>query len=362
MSRAPSLKTVHSGSNPSVAMRTPPTRRKSDFERHDEAGLRALVVEDDPAYAEYIRVLAKRFGFGVTLARNGTDALRVVETGTHYDLFIIDWEMPGLTGIDLIEILRAREQYADVFAIMLTTHENTAARIRALRAGFDDFVSKSAGEVEIAAKLNAARRLVTRQKRLDATVRELYGLATRDELTGVYNRRFFFSDTERLLAEGRQVDLVFIDLDNFKTVNDTWGHLAGDRVLRDVGDVFAHATRDEDIVARYGGDEFVLLVVDSAPEDVECVTHRIAGEIAALRWTFNGSEVRITVTTGCARSSLLDRPTVAQLITAGDRDLYKNKWLRKHPDADPSLYEYDRHRQAHVADVVDLDQRKPRKT
>src|SRR4051812_37949191 len=129
-------------------MRMPPFRRKSDLDRHDQSGLRALVVEDDPSYAEYVGVLTRRFGFKVEIAQNGSEALRIVESGAHFDLLIIDWQMPGLTGIELIENLRARESFADVYALMLTTHENTDARIRALRAGYDDFVSKSAAELE----------------------------------------------------------------------------------------------------------------------------------------------------------------------------------------------------------------------
>jgi two-component system cell cycle response regulator len=332
----------------------PPLRRKSDLERRDHTVLRAFVVEDDPHYAEYVSTLVRRFGFQVQIAHSGSEALSIAETGTLFDLLIVDWNMPGVSGIDLIEILRRSEHYADVFAIMLTTHERTDERIRALRAGYDDFVSKSAGELEIAEKLNAARRLVTRQKRLDATVRELYGLATRDELTGVYNRRFLFNDAERLLAERHHVDLVFIDLDNFKIVNDTFGHLAGDRILRDVGDVFTRATRDQDIVARYGGDEFVMLVVDSQPAEVEALAGRIANEISSLQWLFGGHPVSVGVTTGFARSSLLQRPSLAQLLTAGDRDLYKNKWMRKHPDSDPALYEYDSNRAAHVVELVDF--------
>jgi len=332
----------------------PPYRRRSDSDRRDQAELRAFVIEDNPDYAEFVSVLAKRFGFHVTTAQNGSAALKVADAGQHFDLLIVDWEMPGLSGIELIEILRRRDQYADVYAVMLTTHDNTDARIRALRAGYDDFVSKSAGELELSEKLNAARRVIARHKRLDATVRELYGLATRDELTGVYNRRFLFNDAERLLAEGRHVDLVFIDLDNFKIVNDTWGHLAGDRILRDVGDVFVRTTRDEDLIARYGGDEFVMLIVECPPDAVEALTARIAEEISSLEWSFGGQPVRVGVTTGFARSSLLDRPTVTQLITAGDRDLYKNKWLRKHPDVDPSLYEYDKRRAAHVVDLADF--------
>jgi diguanylate cyclase (GGDEF)-like protein len=319
--------------------------------------LRAFVVEDDPAYSAYVGILARRFGFTVTSASNGQQALEIARTGVHFDLLVIDWQMPGLTGIDLIESLRGEEEYSDVYAIMLTSREDTAARISALRAGYDDFVCKSASELELAEKLNAARRLVSRQRRMDATVRELYGLATRDELTGVFNRRYFFAEAERLLAEEAPVDLLYIDLDNFKIINDTYGHLAGDRILRDVGEVLARATRDDDVIARYGGDEFVMLVVDADEPSLDAVAARIAREISSLRWTFTTEPVSVGVTSGCARSRLLAHPTVTQLLTAGDRDLYKNKWLRKHPDTDPALYEYDTNRAAHVINLVDFPEK-----
>ena len=340
----------------------PPFRRKSDLDRRESLTLRALVVEDDAEYAGFIGTLARRFGFAVVAASDGRRALEIAETGAQIDLLIVDWQMPGITGIDLIEELRRLDQYADVFAIMLTSHETAEARIGALRAGFDDFISKSAGEVEIAEKLNAARRLVSRQRRLDATVRELYGLATRDELTGVYNRRFFFAEADRLLAEEKRVDLLFVDFDNFKIVNDTWGHLAGDRILRDVGEVLVRTTRDEDVIARYGGDEFVMLVIDLEPLEVENVAARLAREIESLQWTFGAQPVRVTVTTGFACSALLEKPTIAQLLTAGDRDLYKNKWMRKHPDLDPSLYEYPTNREAHVVELVRFDRAAARRT
>jgi diguanylate cyclase (GGDEF)-like protein len=324
-------------------MAMPPFRRKSDSDRRETLALQALVVEDDPQYASYVSTLAQRFGFTVVAAADGRDALKIAKTGTQFDLLLVDWEMPGISGIDVIEALRQQEQYADVYAIMLTSHESAESRIGALRAGYDDFVSKSAGDV------------VSRQRRLDATVRELYGLATRDELTGVYNRRFFFAEAERLLAEERRVDLLFIDFDDFKLVNDTWGHLAGDRILRDVGEVLVRTTRDEDVIARYGGDEFVMLVIDLEPPAVEKLAERLARAIAALQWAFGGHPLTVTATTGFACSTLLERPTISQLLTAGDRDLYKNKWLKKHPDLDPSLYEYDANREAHVIELVAFD-------
>src|SRR5207302_7734231 len=114
------------------------------------------------------------------------------------------------------------EHCAESYALMLTACEDVETKINALRLGFDDFLVKSMSELELVATLVAARRVITRQHRLDSAVRELYGLATRDELTGLFNRRFFFSEAERRLAEDAAVGVVLFDLDGFKQINDTY--------------------------------------------------------------------------------------------------------------------------------------------
>ncbi len=331
-------------------METPPLRRRTDQQAGDATLLRALVVDDHQPYREYIAELVARFGFAVTAVGDGAAALAALRDQPACHLLIVDCEMPRMSGLALITALRATEQFSDIYAVMLTAREDLETKIAALRVGFDDFIVKSAGEVEIAAKLSAARRLVSRHKRLDDAVRELYGLATRDELTGLFNRRFFFAEAERMLASGGSVNLVFFDLDDFKRVNDTYGHLAGDRILRDVGSLFLRRTRTEDLIARYGGDEFVMLVSNLEPAEVEVLAGRMADEIGSAQWTFGNEAFSIGVTTGISCSSLLQRPTVAQLLSAGDRDLYKNKWMRKNPDLDPTLYEYDGGREGRVVE------------
>jgi diguanylate cyclase (GGDEF)-like protein len=331
-------------------MRTPPLRRRTDQETGDPISLRALVVDDHEPYRDYVASLVSRFGFTVTACADGAEALDILRE-ERFDILIIDREMPRVSGAELITAVRALENHGDVYAVMLTARGDVETRIAALRDGFDDFMVRSS-EMEIAAKLNAARRLVSRQKRLDETVRELYGLATRDELTGLFNRRFFFAEAERLLAEETVINLIFFDLDEFKWVNDTFGHLAGDRILRDIGALFLGRTRNEDLIARYGGDEFVMLVASLSPNEVDPLANRICLEIAAAQWIFGSEIFSVGVTTGIACSSLLENPTVPQLLRAGDRDLYKNKWLRKHPDEDPSLYEYDTNRDAHVVEML----------
>jgi two-component system cell cycle response regulator len=328
-----------------------PYRRRTDSDAGESVLLRALVVDDNPPYRSYLSGLLSTFGFTVTTCSDGAEALSTLSAGPFCHLLIVDCEMPGISGLGLISAVRTEASYSDAYALMLTGREDVETKVAALGLGFDDFLSKSAGEPEILAKISAARRLVARQKKLDEAVRELYGLATRDELTGLFNRRFFFSEAERLLEEGRPINLVFFDLDNFKRVNDTFGHLAGDRILRDIGSLFLRHTRHEDFVARYGGDEFVMLVTSIERPELENLVTRMVSDISTAQWTMGTETFGVGVTTGMACSSLLENPSVSQLLSAGDRDLYKNKWIKKNPERDPQLYEYDDRREGRVLDM-----------
>jgi len=301
--------------------------------------LRLLVVDDDDNYCVWLAAMTRRMGFLVEIARDGEAALELL-AAKPFDVAVIDLEMPRLTGLEVIARIRAQEQTRTLFTVMLTGRGGMETKLNALAAGFDDFLNKSSPEEEIVAKLVVARRIAARQRTLDATVRELYGLATRDELTGVFNRRFFLAETERLLAARCIVNVVLFDLDEFKNVNDTYGHLAGDRVLRDVGALFHGHTRPQDLIARYGGDEFVLVVPHVMPDEMERITERLAADVRALQWSTGEQPFSLEVTVGMASSRLLVEPTVPQLLDAADRDLYKNKWVRRNPTTRPELYAY----------------------
>lgn len=325
-------------------------RRRTDYDS-SEPSMRALVVEDNEQYRGFISALVARHGFSTYECPDGEDALAALNERT-FDLFVVDCEMPRLSGLELIGAIRSQERHAESYTMMLTGRDDVETKLAALRLGYDDFLSKHSTELEIAAKLSVARRIVSRQRRLDNAVRELYGLATRDELTGLFNRRYFFTEAERMLVEGVPVNLVLFDLDDFKIVNDTLGHPAGDRILRDLGGLFDRKTRQQDLVARYGGDEFVMLVRNADPAEVETIASRLAGHIMEAEWSFESNVYRVGVTTGLACSQLADGPTVSGLLSACDRDLYKNKWLRKHPDGDPKRYQYESGREGRVVELV----------
>jgi diguanylate cyclase (GGDEF)-like protein len=302
-----------------------PLRRRTDLDSTALPPLRALIAEDDDNYAAYLGVLLRRFGFEVTVFGNGASALAAAKE-TPFDVAVIDCEMPGMNGLELIAALRANQRCADMYALMVTAHTDLETKVTALRLGYDDFITKAnTGDAEMIAKLGAARRLVQRQRRLDIAVRELYGLATRDELTGLFNRRHFQGETERMLAEGEHITLALFDLNAFKIVNDTHGHLAGDQILRDVGALFLRSTRADDLIARYGGDEFVLVATHSTVDEMAALAARLSVEIGRLRWTFEGQPVSVGASAGVTSSTLFEEPTLGQLIASCDRDLYKNK-------------------------------------
>ncbi len=315
-----------------------PSRRDSDPGADSRAPVHVLIVDDDPAYRRFLEAVVGRHGWLTATAEDGEAALAILEREP-FDLLLVDYQMPRVDGIQLIERVRAGEALRNVYAMMLTARDDMETKIAALTAGFDDFMPKSAAEAEIVAKLLAMRRVLARQQNLDVAVRRLYGLATRDELTGVFNRRFFLEETARLLERNVPLSLVLFDLDDFKVANDTFGHLAGDRILRDVGALFHAATRADDLIARYGGDEFVLVATRVPLTVVERLTARLVAGIGALRWSSGANDFRIGATTGTASSMFLPSATVEQLLNVADRDLYKNKWLRKHPHKTAAMYD-----------------------
>ena len=308
-------------------------RRATDAGDGNQEALRLLIVEDDPDYRAWLVAVTRRIGFSVDVASDGREALERLSEQS-FDIAVIDQEMPRMTGIELIANIRAQERTMTLYAMMLTARGEMETKLTALEAGFDDFLSKASAEAEITAKLVVARRIATRQRALDTTVRELYGLATRDELTGVFNRRFFTTEAERLLASRSVVNVVIFDLDDFKRVNDTFGHLTGDRVVRDIGMLFDRNTRPEDLVARYGGDEFVMLISHIGQDDLQRMVDRLAGKVRALQWS-TGTEppFSIGVSSGMASSRLFTQPTLTLLLDAADRDLYKHK-----PERDKSAH------------------------
>ena len=289
-----------------------------------------LIVEDDENFRVWLASIARKLGLIVATAADGMEALAALRAGG-FDLLIADFEMPRKDGLELIAEIRAEPEIRDVYALMLTAHDELSVKVTAITLGYDDFLAKGCTEVEVTAKVAAARRILARHRLLHADAREWRDIANHDELTRVATRRFFFEQAGRHLAAGEAIAVVLFDIDDFKMINDRFGHLMGDLVLKDIGALFLRRSRNDDVIARYGGDEFVLLALNLTVEETAAVAERLAADLSQLRWSAGESPLQVGVTVGIACSTLLPQANVEQLLAAADQDLYARKSRKKQP-------------------------------
>ncbi len=209
-----------------------------------------LVVDDDPQMLDILRTLLEPWGFMLTLLDNPQHFWTTLEQANP-DLLILDVEMPHLSGIDLCQVVRNDPRWSELPVLFLSAHRDMETVSRVFTAGADDYVSKPVLGPELIARV---------LNRLERTY--ILKLAETDILTGVANRRKSIQELTRLLhlakRQGQPVCFVILDLDHFKQVNDQYGHDAGDKVLSQFGTLLQQAFRSEDVVARWGGEEFVV--------------------------------------------------------------------------------------------------------
>jgi diguanylate cyclase (GGDEF)-like protein len=295
-------------------------RRRSDY-AEEQSKVRILAVDDDRAYLAWLKVVLTRGGFDVSLAHDGPSAIEYIRA-KEADILIIDLSMPRMDGIETVRLIQAEAaHFPGLYTILLTAQDGTETKLRALDSGLDDFLTKASTESEILAKLRSAARRLEMERKLHLENEELQTLALTDELTGVANRRALFRAAEQFFADGRVLSAVLFDLDHFKSINDTWGHLTGDRILAGVAATFKEHTRYADVVGRYGGDEFVLLLPDTEIEEARQIAERIGARIRELRWNVADREMSISASCGVAYGTgdLID------LLARCDEQMYRRK-------------------------------------
>jgi two-component system, cell cycle response regulator len=299
-----------------------PARRKDDYDP-DSLPLRVLAVDDDDSYLRRLKLVLTRAGFDVSTASDGAAAIERIRADRDIAVLISDLSMPGMDGIETVRRAREASAFPGLYTILLTASDGTEVKLRALDSGLDDFLTKSSSDSEIVAKLRSAARRLQMERRLHVANEELQALALTDELTGISNRRALYREADAILGQHRGLSVVLFDLDRFKYVNDTFGHLMGDRILADVAATLKANTRTGDVIARYGGDEFVLLLPDTPPEEARAITSRITRRIADLRWIVGDRVVTTNVTTGFALAG--SGSTIDTLLAECDALLYEAK-------------------------------------
>src|SRR5687768_14016422 len=263
---------------------------------------RILLVDDEPTQRLIMARLLKRAGYEVETAGNGREALAKLEAGD-FQLMITDWEMPEMDGIALCSAVRALQNKAYVYIILLTARDAIEHVVTGLQAGADDYLTKPVIEPELMARLNTGKRIVTLERSLRMANEENRRLSITDPLTGAYNRRYLMEqlprEIDRSARYGRELAVIMCDVDHFKRINDTHGHLVGDEVLKwFVGRLQEHV-RSADWVARYGGEEFVVVLPETNVRNAAVAAENLRQRIADGRCTLPGvADLEVTASFG----------------------------------------------------------------
>jgi two-component system, cell cycle response regulator len=307
------------------ACNPPPTTVQEDG---NPAGS-VLVAEDDPLYRRALQRFLTRKGYTVQLVNNGLQALAHASSPEAPRLLILDWIMPGLPGPEVCRRLRStpRERYQ--YILLLTAKHTTADIVEGLEAGADDYLTKPFNIHEFFARVRVGQRMIRLQDRLLAAQEALRFQATHDPLTGIWNRGALFellhAEAERVQRKASSLSLFLIDLNNFKRVNDEFGHLAGDAILHQVAQRLSAAVRLYDIVGRYGGEEFIVAAAELQSERPHQFAERLRLAVSSSPACTSHASVSVTVSIGVATSDSSGECSIEKLIQTADAALYVAK-------------------------------------
>ena len=242
-------------------------------------------------------------------------------------LAILDWVMPGMDGVDVCRALRKRETGSYIYALLLTSKAAKGDLLEGLKAGADDYLIKPFDLLELQARLWTGQRILALQDQLIAAREAMTERATHDALTGVWNRAAILDilarEFHRSGREGRPLSIMMLDLDHFKHINDTRGHQAGDRVLKEAAERVLSVLRAYDALGRYGGEEFLVIAPGCEPAPAMNLAERIRGSVIDASIQTSSGPIPVTLSLGLVNLAA-DRDPEA-LLRRADQALYRAK-------------------------------------
>lgn len=289
--------------------------------------IRVLVVDDETSVRTLLSEVLQGQGYEVVSASSGEEAVELAKKSP-FEIVITDMRMPGISGVEVIQHVKNLNN--DCCIIVITAYASVESAVEAIRRGAYDYITKP---FNIATMRIIVDRAAERQRLLkDARQKDKFEqLAILDTLTDLFNKRYFEEVLEKEIIRAKryrlQLGLLMVDIDDFKTVNDTFGHLTGDRVLQKLGGLLSNAIRRADVAARYGGDEFVVIATQSAKEDAYDLGKRLRRLVEQTNLV-EGTDRKITVSVGIS-SYPADAEEKTKLVELADKMLYEAKRLGK---------------------------------
>lgn len=292
--------------------------------------MQVLVVDDSAVYRKLIGDHLRSWGFEVTVAETGSQAWEILEQADAPKLVLLDWVLPDLDGIELCQRIRqAGSSGRYVYVILLTSKEGRQNMLDAMNAGADDFLAKPFDEMELKARLLVGKRILDLQEELVSARESMRHAATHDSLTGLMNRGEILEMLQRELERGRRerkpLGVILGDIDHFKTVNDTLGHLFGDEALREIGRRLRLQLRVYDGVGRYGGEEFLMILPNCDLPNAVLRANELREIIGNTPVVCSGEEKLITMSMGVAVSACVGKSEIELLLNQADAGLYAAK-------------------------------------
>lgn len=280
--------------------------------------MKILLVDDDPAILEILADLMSIFGHEYATANDGLEAMEKLKQD-FFHIVLTDMMMPGLDGMELLKHISSN--YPHIKVIVVTGYDRTFTYTDVIRAGASDFISKPFNTDELEAKINRIIREID-------LMRQLEFLSISDGLTGLYNRRHFdtkiFEEARRAHRQNHDLFLALLDVDNLKEINDKYGHIAGDNLLKSVGDIITHCIRgDVDWPFRYGGDEFCVILTQVSHEQALKTAERFIQNFNEKKLPMTGLSIGLAkfIRSNEKRWS----EDIADLIKRADAALYEAK-------------------------------------
>jgi len=288
--------------------------------------IKVLIAEDDAVSAKILQKNINDWGYEVVMANDGKKAWTALQNeGTK--LAVLDWMMPEINGIQLCKKIRENDHQGEekeyTYIILLTAKDEQKDLIRGFSAGADDYITKPFNHLELKARLKTGKRIIDLQ-------RQLQEQASRDSLTGLWNRKRMFrildKEINRAHRNNLQLAILMIDIDKFKSINDTHGHQIGDLVLKEVAEILKKSIRNYDEICRYGGDEFLVILPNCRSAETELIAERLRKNVIEHRIKSDNVTLNVTLSFGGASTeSFASDVTSEVLIMAADEALLEAK-------------------------------------
>lgn len=286
----------------------------------DEPKPVVLVIDDSQDVQRLLRARLRSEDLDLISSDNGADGIAAARARLPA-IILLDLDMPDVDGFEVLRALKDDQRTLEIPVIVLSGLQNAQDKVTAFDLGAVDYITKPFDLMELRCRVRAALRL-------HHLVQMLAQRAQIDGLTGLWNRAYFDSrwseEYSRAARYDRPVAIAMLDIDLFKSINDTYGHPAGDSVLQNFCKVLLRESRHTDIACRYGGEEFTLIMPDTTPSDAASVCDRIRAAVASLVWSRHPDRA-VTVSAGVAGGVPCDAATAVQWIEAADEQLYAAK-------------------------------------